>query len=157
VLPYADPERIGIYGGGYGAYISFMAVTKKPELWKAAVAAVGITDLRLPYEHSMEHFKYFLWQEMGDPAKDAELCRERSAINFVDNVRARLLIVHGVNDPCCPVEQSRVFRDRLVELDRTDGMDLEYLEFGDQGHGSADIQKKIRAYHLQSDYMQRNL
>ena len=156
-LPYVDPERIGIYGGSYGGYMTFMAVTKKPELWKAAVAAVGITDLHLLYEHSMEHFKYILRQQMGDPVQDAELWRERSAINFVDNVRARLLMVHGVNDPRCPVEQSRVFRDRLLELDRTEGVDFEYVEFGDQGHGSADIQQKIRTYHLLTDYMQRNL
>jgi dipeptidyl aminopeptidase/acylaminoacyl peptidase len=156
-LSYVDPERIGIYGGSYGGYMTFMAITKKPELWKAAVAAVGITDLHLLYEHSMEHFKYILRQQMGDPIQDAGLWRERSAINFVDNVRARLLMVHGVNDPRCPVEQSRVFRDRLVELDRTEGVDFEYVEFGDQGHGSADIQQKIRTYHLLTDYMQRNL
>ena len=156
-LPYVDPERIGIYGGSYGGYMTFMAVTKKPELWKAAVAAVGITDLHLLYEHSMEHFKYILRQQMGDPVADAALWRERSAINFVDNMRARLLMVHGVNDPRCPVEQSRVFRDRLVALDRTEGVDFEYVEFGDQGHGSADIQQKIRTYHLLTDYMQRNL
>ena len=156
-LPYVDPERIGIYGGSYGGYMTFMAVTKKPGLWKAAVAAVGITDLHLLYEHSMEHFKYILRQQMGDPVQAAELWRERSAINFVANMRARLLMVHGVNDPRCPVEQSRVFRDRLVELNRTEGVDFEYFEFGDQGHGSADIQQKIRTYHLLTGYMQRNL
>jgi dipeptidyl aminopeptidase/acylaminoacyl peptidase len=156
-LPYVDPQRIGIYGGSYGGYMTFMAITKKPELWRAAVAAVGISDLHRLYAHSMEHFKYVLRQQMGDPEKNAELWRERSAINFVDNLRARLLMVHGVNDPRCPVEQSRLVRDRLLELNRTEGVDFEYVEFGDQGHGSTDIQQKIRTYHLLADYMQRNL
>ena len=156
-LPYVDPERIGIFGGSYGGYMTFMAVSKKPEHWKAAVAWVGITDLPKLYEKSMEHFKYYFRQQMGDPEKDADLWRERSAIHFANNVNARLLMVHGVNDPRCPVEQSRQFRDRLAALGRHEGVDFEYAEFADEGHGSSDIQQKIRTYHLLADFMQRNL
>ena len=57
----------------YGGYMMFMAVTKKPDLWKAAVAWVGITDLHKMYAKSMEHFKYFLREQMGDPVQDADL------------------------------------------------------------------------------------
>ncbi|MBI5877597.1 MAG: prolyl oligopeptidase family serine peptidase [Chloroflexi bacterium] len=156
-LPYVDPARIGVFGGSYGGYMTFMAVTKKPELWRAGAAWVGITDLHRLYAGSMEHFKYYLRQQMGDPDKDADLWRDRSAINFVENMRARLLIVHGVNDPRCPIEQARVFRDRLLELDRTEGKDFEYVELAEEGHGSSDIQQKIRAYQLLVDFMQRNL
>ena len=66
-------------------------------------------------------------------------------------------MVHGVNDPRCPVEQSRLFRDRLAALGRREGVDFEYAEFADEGHGSSDIQQKIRTYHLLADFMQRNL
>ncbi len=156
-LPYVDPSRIGIFGGSYGGYMTYMAVTKKPDAWKAGVAWVGITDLQRLYAGSMEHFKYYLRQQMGDPDQDAALWRDRSAINFADNLRARLLMVHGANDPRCPIEQARAFRDRLLELDRTEGRDFEYVEQSDEGHGSSDIQQKIRAYQLLADFMQRNL
>ena len=156
-LPYVDASRIGVFGGSYGGFMTFIAVTKKPDIWKAAVAWVGITDLHKLYDKSMEHFKYYFRQQMGDPVQDADLWRERSALNFADNLRARLLMVHGANDPRCPVEQSRLFRDRLIELDRTEGRDFEYVEFADEGHGSGDIQQKIRTYNLLADYMQRNL
>jgi dipeptidyl aminopeptidase/acylaminoacyl peptidase len=156
-LAYVDPQRIGVFGGSYGGYMTFIAATKKPDLWKAAVAWVGITDLHKMYEKSMEHFKYFLREQMGDPVQDADLWRDRSAINFAANVRAKLLIVHGANDPRCPVEQSRLFRDRLRELGRIEGVDFEYVEFTDEGHGSTDIEHRIRTYHLLADYMQRQL
>jgi dipeptidyl aminopeptidase/acylaminoacyl peptidase len=156
-LPYVDPKRIGVFGGSYGGYMTFMAVTKKPDVWKAAVASVGITDLHKLYASSMEHFKYYLRQQMGDPEQNADLWRDRSAVNFVDQLRARLLIVHGANDPRCPIEQARIFRDKLLELDRTEGTDFEYVEYGDEGHGSSDIQQKIRTYQLVADYMRRNL
>ena len=64
-LPYVDPERLVVFGGSYGGYMTFMAVTRKPDLWRAGVAWVGITDLRRMYDQSMEHFKYFLREQMG--------------------------------------------------------------------------------------------
>jgi dipeptidyl aminopeptidase/acylaminoacyl peptidase len=137
--------------------MTFMAVTKKPDLWKAAPAWVGITDLHRMYAKSMEHFKYFLREQIGDPGQDTDLWRDRSAINFADNVHAKLLIVHGANDPRCPVEQSRLFRDRLLELEHIKGVDFEYVEFADEGYGSTDIEQRSRTYQLLADYMQRQL
>ena len=156
-LPYIDPQRIVIFGGSYGGYMTFMAVTKKPGLWRAGVAWVGITDLKRMYDSSMEHFKYFLREQMGDPEADAALWADRSAINFADRLQAKLLMVHGVNDPRCPVEQSRIFRDRLVELGRREGVDFEYVELADEGHGSNDIEQKIRTFRILADYLDRVL
>lgn len=156
-LPEVDPERIGVWGGSYGGYMTFMAVTKKPHLWKAAMAWVGITDLKKLYDSSMEHFKYYLRQQMGDPETNADLWADRSAINFAHQLTAHLLIVHGVNDPRCPVEQARIFRDRLLELGKVEGRDFEYIELGEEGHGSTDIAQKTRMARLVLDYFQRHL
>ncbi len=156
-LDYVDPDRIVIFGGSYGGFMTLLAVTKKPELWRAGVAWVGITDLKRMYESSMEHFKYFLREQMGDPEANADLWADRSAINFAHNLKAKLLIVHGRNDPRCPVEQSRIFRDRLLELGYREGVDFEYVEFEDEGHGSNDIEQKIRTYRLLVDFLDRVL
>ena len=156
-LPEVDPERLVVFGGSYGGYMTFMAVTRQPDLWRAGVAWVGITDLRRMYDQSMEHFKYFLREQMGDPEQRAELWADRSAINFASQLRAKLLMVHGANDPRCPVDQSRIFRDRLVELGKREGVDFEYVEFADEGHGSNDIEQKIRTYTTLAEYLERVL
>ncbi len=156
-LPYVDPDRLVVFGGSYGGYMTFMAVTKKPDYWHAGVAWVGITDLQRMYGQSMEHFKYFLREQMGDPEENAALWADRSAINFAEQMTAKLLMVHGVNDPRCPVDQSRIFRDRLMELDRREGTDFEYVELTDEGHGSNDIAQKIRTFSLLADYLDRVL
>ena len=156
-LPYVDPERLVVFGGSYGGFMTFIAATKKPDLWRAAVAWVGISDLHKLYEKSMEHFKYYFREQMGDPEKDRALWRDRSAIEFADALRAKLLMVHGVNDPRCPVDQSRIFRDRLIELGRKEGEDFEYVELGDEGHGSTDIAQKIRTFNILADYLERVL
>jgi dipeptidyl aminopeptidase/acylaminoacyl peptidase len=156
-LPYVDGARLGVFGGSFGGYMTFMQVVKKPELWKAASAAVGVTDLRLLYDESMEHYKYYLRLQMGEPDENAELWRDRSAVHFAGRLKAKLQIIHGLNDPRCPITQARVFRDRLLELGYREGKDFEYVEFGDQGHGSADIEHKIKWFTLLADYMARYL
>jgi len=156
-LPFVDPARLVVFGGSYGGFMAFIAATKKPDIWRAAVAWVGISDLHKLYAKSMEHFKYYFREQMGDPEKDRSLWRDRSAIEFAGDLRAKLLMVHGVNDPRCPVEQSQIFRDRLVELGRKEGEDFEYVELTDEGHGSSDIQQKIRTFRILADYLERVL
>ena len=156
-LGTVDPDRVSVFGGSYGGYMTFMAVVKKPELWKAGIAWIGITDLHRLYDKSMEHFKYYLRTLMGDPQENAELWKDRSAINFVENLKAKLLILHGVNDPRCPVEQSRIFRDRMVELGYKEGEDFEYVEFADVGHASSDIGQKTATYKIIVDYLDRTV
>jgi dipeptidyl aminopeptidase/acylaminoacyl peptidase len=156
-LPDVDPGRIGIFGGSYGGYMTYMAVTKKPDLWKAAVAWVGITDLHKLYEEDLPHFKDYFREQMGDPVADRDLWRERSAITYADQLTAKLLIVHGHTDPRCPITQARIFRERLLELGRTEGEDFEYVEFADEGHGSQDIKQKLRFYGLLEDFFARRL
>ena len=156
-LPQVDPNRIVIFGGSYGGFMTFIAATKKPDLWHAAVAWVGITDLKKMYGDSTEFFQYFLRAQMGDPETEADLWADRSAINFADQLQAKLLIVHGANDPRCPVSQSRIFRDKLIELGRIEGDHFEYVEFADEGHGSNDIEQKIRTFKVLGDYLAKVL
>ena len=156
-LPEVDSERIGIWGRSYGGYMTFMAMTKKPDLWKAGVAWVGITDLQKLYDSDMEHYKYYFRLQMGNPEENTALWKDRSPINFAQQMTGKLLIMHGVNDPRCPIEQARIFRDRLVELGKVEGRDFEYVELSEEGHGSTDINQKIRSYRLLMDFMKRNL
>ncbi|GAC1511971.1 MAG: S9 family peptidase [Candidatus Dormibacteraceae bacterium] len=156
-FPYVDPARLVVFGGSYGGFMAFIAATKKPELWRAAVAWVGISDLHAMWDESKEHFRYFLKEQMGDPETDRALWRDRSAIEFADRLTAKLLMVHGANDPRCPVSQSRLFRDKLVSLGKVQGRDFDYVEFDDQGHGSADIDHKVQTFRILADYLDRVL
>ncbi|HLJ67071.1 MAG TPA: S9 family peptidase [Chloroflexota bacterium] len=156
-LPFVDSNRIGIFGGSYGGFMTYIAVTKAPAAWKAAVAFIGITDLARMYEESMPHFKYFLEEQMGDPESHADLWADRSAANFADRLQARLLIIHGVNDPRCPISQARLFRDRLLAAGRVEGRDFEYVELDEEGHASTDQRQRLRAFRLVSDFLGQNL
>ncbi len=154
-----DPDRIAVFGISYGGYSAYCQMTMHPELWAAGIAYVGMSDLQALYEESMPHFKSILEDMLGDPEENEELYRERSAINHVENLQNPIYIIHGVNDPRCPISQARLFRDALEEQGLTEGEggDFEYTELGEEGHGSTDIEQQTRAFELLADFLNRRL
>jgi dipeptidyl aminopeptidase/acylaminoacyl peptidase len=156
---WVDEDRVAVYGGSYGGYSAYMQLVKYPELWATGIASVGMTDLQSLYEESMPHFQTGLEQMVGDPDEHPERYRERSAITHVDRIERPLLMVHGVNDPRCPISQARDFRDALEDRGLTAGEDgdFEYTELGEEGHASSDIEQKIRTTRILSDYLARRL
>jgi len=155
--PYVDPQRLGIYGMSYGGYLTYAAVTYCPDFWAVGVALSGITDMKLAYEEEMPELRHYDLEIMGDPAKNAALWHERSPVHFAENLRAPILMIHGLHDPRCPVSQARVFRDALLRLGRKEGRDFEYLEFSDEGHGSADREQILRSYRPAFSFLRRHL
>jgi dipeptidyl aminopeptidase/acylaminoacyl peptidase len=154
-MDWIDGNRIVVAGGSYGGYATYWQMVRYPEVWGGGIAWVGITDLLKLYEESMPHFKYFLRESMGDPEKDRDLWIERSPITHAKNLKSPLLIVHGVNDPRCPISQARIFRDKLIELGLKEGKDFEYIELSKEGHGSTDKEQKIRIFKLMAEFLRQ--
>ncbi|MWG33376.1 S9 family peptidase [Halomarina oriensis] len=150
---YVDDDRIAVFGGSYGGYSAYCQLTMHPEAWTTGVAWIGITDLQALYEESMPHFKTVLEQQLGDPEENAAFYRERSPITHVEEMTAPILMVHGVNDPRCPISQARRFRDALEDQGWEEPEEFQYEELGEEGHGSSDIDQKIRAYRIMAEYL----
>ncbi len=161
-LDYVDSSRIGIFGGSYGGYMTFWATVKKPDIWKAGAASVGITDWKQLYDESMPHFKYYLHMMFGKPDEKGDLYKERSPIHFVENLKTPLLIVHGTHDPRCPITQARIYKDKMLELGWKEGTEgektFEYVEHTDIGHGGfTDQEFRIRSFKTILDFFKRRL
>jgi dipeptidyl aminopeptidase/acylaminoacyl peptidase len=156
---WVDEDRIVVMGGSYGGYSTNMQLVQYPELYAAGISQVGITDLNALYEESMPHFKTMLRRYLGDPAENETLYEERSAVTHVENLAAPLCIVHGVTDPRCPISQARLFRDALLDAGYEEGEngDFEYNELSAEGHGSTDIDNKIRSFEIVADFLDRRV
>jgi len=152
-----NPNKVIIYGGSYGGYATLWCMGKSPDLWAAGVAWVPVTDLLALYDVSMEHFKFILRQQMGDPVKEKELWIDKSPITHIENMKSPLLLVHGKNDPRCPVSQSRSVVEKLKKHGFKEGKDFEYVEY-DEGHGSSgDMSGNIRSLILLDDFLYRRI
>jgi phosphoserine aminotransferase len=65
---YADPKRVGIFGGSYGGFMSLMAIGKAPDAFAAAVQLFGIINWRTMYRDMDEVLKAYLRSLMGIPS-----------------------------------------------------------------------------------------
>jgi len=154
---WVDADRLAVFGGSYGGYSAYCQLTMHPEHWATGVAWIGITDLLAMYDESMPHFQHALEQQLGDPEENEALWRERSPITHVENMEAPVFVIHGVNDPRCPISQARRFRDALEDRGWEAPADFEYEELGAEGHGSTDSDHKLRAFELLGGYLDRRL
>ncbi|MEZ3145457.1 prolyl oligopeptidase family serine peptidase [Halobaculum sp. MBLA0143] len=152
-----DPDRIAVFGGSFGGYSAYCQLTMHPEPWAAGVAWIGMTDLPGLYEESMPHFKSTLERYLGDPEDNEAFYRERSPLTHVENVEAPIGILHGVNDPRCPISQARQFRDALEDRGWSDPEDFAYHELGEEGHGSVDQEQRLRALEHVTEFLDERL
>ncbi len=137
-----SPDKIAIAGASYGGYMTYLALTKVPELWAAGAAIVGITDWKEMYQLSDASFRSFIERYFGPPEDNEELYRDRSPINFVNKTKAPLLIWHRGNDSRCPLAPVQKFADRLKQLGKRYEMEVVW----DEGHGFQKTENLARQY-----------
>jgi dipeptidyl aminopeptidase/acylaminoacyl peptidase len=93
-----------------------------------------MTDLVVDYHATRPDLRPYSEEMMGgSPEEVPDLYRERSPINYVHEIRGRLLIVQGLKDPNVTQDNVRVVTKALEEL----GIPYELLTFEDEGHGIA--------------------
>jgi dipeptidyl aminopeptidase/acylaminoacyl peptidase len=126
-----DPKRVGITGGSYGGYMTLISLAKNKGEWAAGVEAYGMPDLVQDYELSKERFADWYATQMGTPKTDEALFHDRSAVNFLDNIKAPLLIFQGANDTNVPKAESERVYNKLKAM----GRDAELVVYPDEGHG----------------------
>ena len=88
---FVDPARIGIYGWSYGGFMTLYALLNAPELFKAGIAGAPVTDWR-------NYDTIYTERYLGTPAENEDGYRRSSAVTYADKLRAKLLIVHNIED-----------------------------------------------------------
>src|SRR5207302_3000535 len=102
----APEDRIGVIGGSYGGFMTLAAITFCADRnWAAAVDIVGIGKWKTFFERTSPWRRPLRAAEYGDPVKDADFLESISPLNFLERIRAPLLVIHGANDPRVPVEE----------------------------------------------------
>lgn len=143
-LDWVDGERVGVIGGSYGGYMVAAALAFEPEAFDVGIDIFGVTNWVRTLESIppwWADFKEALYDEMGDPATDAERHRRISPLFHADNIVKPLLVVQGANDP----RVLQVESDELVAAVQANEVPVEYLVFPDEGHGFTKKSNRIAA------------
>ncbi len=146
---HLDPKKIAVMGGSYGGYLSMMAVTKAPEVWAAGVPIVPFVNWFTEIENEDPVLRESDLATMGDPVKNKALYEERSPINFIDQIKAPLLLLAGGHDPRCPKSETQ----QVVDAIKKRGGTVDYKIYDNEGHGFARVENQVDAYKRVADFL----
>jgi dipeptidyl aminopeptidase/acylaminoacyl peptidase len=149
----ADPGKIGVTGTSYGGYSAWYLITHyPPEIIGAAATICGMTDLVVDYNTTRPDLRPYSEEMLdGRPDQVPERYYERSPINFVQDIRGKLLIVQGALDPNVSPENVRQVRERL----ETHRIPYKLLVFEDEGHGIQKPANQEELYPRLADFFEQ--
>lgn len=107
------PERVGIYGGSYGGFITLMALFTQGQYFGAGAALRSVTDWA-HYNHG------YTASILNEPQADSVAYRRSSPIYFAEGLADPLLIAHGMVDVNVHFQDVVRLAQRLIELGKTD-------------------------------------
>jgi dipeptidyl aminopeptidase/acylaminoacyl peptidase len=131
----AKPGRVGVTGTSYGGYSAWWAITHfEPEVVAAAAPICGMTDLVVDYYATRPDLRPYSEEMMGGSPDDVpNIYRDRSPIEFVNNIKGKLLIVQGLKDPNVTPDNVHAITKALQK----ENIPYDLITFDDEGHGIA--------------------
>ncbi len=107
-----DPERIGLYGGSYGGFITLMALFTEPKHFGAGAALRSVTD----WAHYNQGYTSNI---LNLPQNDTLAYRRSSPIYFAEGLEDPLLMAHGMVDTNVHFQDIVRLTQRFIELGKT--------------------------------------
>ncbi|WP_418501053.1 prolyl oligopeptidase family serine peptidase [Flagellimonas sp.] len=104
-----DSDKVGIYGGSYGGFITLMGMFNAPETFSAGGAIRSVGDWAA-YNHG------YTARILNTPATDSLAYKRSSPIYFADGLQGQLLILHGMVDDNVHFQDMVRLSQRLIEL-----------------------------------------
>jgi dipeptidyl aminopeptidase/acylaminoacyl peptidase len=107
-----SPNRIGLYGGSYGGFMTLMALFTAPKDFGAGAALRSVTDWA-HYNHG------YTARILNQPQDDTLAYHRSSPIYYADGLEDPLLMAHGMVDVNVHYQDIVRLTERLVELGKT--------------------------------------
>ncbi|MFT7269883.1 MAG: dipeptidyl aminopeptidase/acylaminoacyl peptidase [Roseivirga sp.] len=104
-----DPQKIGMYGGSYGGFITLFAMFNHPDVISSGAALRSVTDWA-HYNHG------YTANILNTPTEDPKAYKRSSPIYFAEGLQGNLLIAHGMVDTNVHFQDVVRLAQRLIEL-----------------------------------------
>ena len=128
---YVDKQKVGIFGGSYGGFMSLMAIGRTPDEFAAAVQWYGIINWRTMYRDQDEFLKAYQRSLLGTPDENPAVYDAASPLTYMKAAKAPLLTIQGENDIRVPRGQAQEVNDLL----KAKGNIVETVFYPEEGHG----------------------
>jgi len=145
--PDVDPQRIGVWGGSYGGYLTALALARAGNLFAAGVDMHGVEDWSIRGDRQLTALN-------ADELREIErTALQSSPLADVKNWHSPVLLIHGDDDRNVAFNQT----ERLVEALRAQGVEFEELIFPGEVHEFLLEESWIKAYRAAGDFLARKL
>ena len=125
-LPYVDANRLGVHGWSYGGFMTISLMTNYPDVFKVGVAGGPVIDWK--WYEVMYGERY-----MGTPDTNKEGIEACSLIPMAKNLKGKLQIIIGMNDPTVVPQHALSFIDACTEA----GTQPDFFVYPGEGHNMA--------------------
>lgn len=142
-----DPDRIGLWGGSYGGYLTALGLARASDLFAAGVDIHGVHDWNVVINGFRPSY------EPEDHPEFSEVAFESSPMASIDGWRSPVLLIHGDDDRNVPFSESVDLAEALARR----GVHFEQLVFPDEVHGFLLHGSWIEAYEATVDFFERHL
>jgi len=144
-LPEVDANKIGLWGGSYGGYLTAMGLSRSPEIFKAGVDVHGVHDWSFNGQDATNSW--------GLKQSESDLAVKSSPVADLSKWVAPVLFVHGDDDRNVNFQQSV----DLVEKLRDKNVTVEVLVLPDEVHGFLRYESWKQVFEKAKDFFDRKL
>lgn len=139
-LPYVDADRMGVHGWSFGGYMTTTLMTNHPEVFKVGVAGGPVIDWK--WYEVMYGERY-----MDTPQSNPEGYEQTSLINKAKDLKGKLQIIIGLNDPVVVPQHALSFIKACIEA----GTQPDFFVYPGEphnmrGHQSTHLHERISQY-----------
>ncbi len=142
---FVDTNKIGVFGWSFGGFMTTSLLTSQPDTFKVGVAGGPVIDWK--YYEIMYGERY-----MDTPQDNPEGYAKTSLLDKVKNLKGRLLVIHGAQDPVVVQQHSMNFIEASIKA----GKQVDYFLYPNHEHnvGGKD---RIHMYAKIADYFDVHL
>ncbi|MDQ6801304.1 MAG: prolyl oligopeptidase family serine peptidase [Acidobacteriota bacterium] len=153
--PMLDGDRIGVYGGSYGGYMTLATMTHYNDQMRAAIDIVGIASFITFFQNTSAYRADLRRVEYGDerdPKMHAFL-EQISPLSSASKITRPLMVVAGFNDPRVPYTEGQ----QIVKAVRANNAPVWWLMAKDEGHGFAKKNNQDYLFLAMTEFLQQFL
>ena len=139
-LAYVDTTRLGVHGWSFGGFMTTSLMTTYPDVFKVGVAGGPVIDWK--WYEVMYGERY-----MDTPQANPEGYAETSLINKAKNLKGKLQIIIGTDDPTVVPQHAISFLKACIEA----GTQPDFFVYPGEGHNmmghqSVHLHERITQY-----------
>lgn len=145
-LPYADKNRIGIFGWSYGGYMSSLCILKGNDIFKAGIAVAPVTNWK--WYDTIYTERYMRTYEENESGY-----RDNSPVYFADRLKGDYLLVHGMGDDNVHFQHTAEMANALIAANKQ----FDTYFYPNRNHGIYGDNARLHLYQKMTDFLEGSL